>query len=92
MRKWKISEAKAKFTELLMSCENGPQIICNREKPVSAVMSMKLFKELMELRKVRETPTIAQLLTELESIKKIEPDEIEIPMRQNRTTPVFSRD
>ncbi len=87
MNSWKISEAKAKIAVLLQFCKNEPQIICNREKPVGAVISMDLFEELMEYRKQKETPTIAQFLSELELIKEIEPTELEIPCRKNRPTP-----
>lgn len=87
MQKWKISEAKSKFTELLKLCKQNPQIICNRDRPVGAVINTNLFEELMALRKKHQKPTIAQLLTELEIIKKAKPLEIEIPARQNRQTP-----
>lgn len=87
MHKWKISEAKAKITALLKFCEKEPQIICNREKPVGAVINMDLFEELMEYRKQKEIPTITQLLSELKSIKETEPSELEIPSRKNRPTP-----
>ena len=87
MKKWKISEAKAKFTDLLISCKKDPQIICNRENPVSAVINIALFEELMKLRKSQQRPTIAQLLSELEAINESEPLEIEVPPRQNRPNP-----
>lgn len=87
IQKWKISEAKTKFTELLKLCKQDPQIICNRERPVGAVININLFEELMELRKKHQKPTISQLLAELEAIKKAKPLDIEIPARQNRPTP-----
>nr|MBC8362733.1 type II toxin-antitoxin system prevent-host-death family antitoxin [Candidatus Desulfatibia profunda] len=84
MRQWKISEAKARFTEVLSSCKTEPQIICNRQNPVGAVISVRLFEELMKLRNEQQKPTVAQLLSELESIKISEPSEIEIPPRKDR--------
>ena len=87
MRKWKISEAKAKFTDLLTSCKKAPQVICNRENPVGAVIDIALFEELMEVRTENQRPSIAQLLSELETIKEFEPSEIEIPLRKNRPSP-----
>lgn len=87
MNRWKISEAKAKIAVLLRSCKKEPQIICNREKPVGALINMDLFEELMKYRKQKETPTIAELLTELELIKEVEVTELEIPARTNRPTP-----
>lgn len=87
MQKWKISEAKAKLTDLLTSAKKDPQIICNRENPVSAVLDITLFEELMKLRKDHQKPTIAQLLLELDKIKGSEPSEIEITPRRNRPNP-----
>ncbi|MBW2318306.1 MAG: type II toxin-antitoxin system prevent-host-death family antitoxin [Deltaproteobacteria bacterium] len=84
MGRWKISEAKAKFTALLESCRKGPQIICNRERPVAVVIDVKLFDEVMELRKTQEKPSIAELLQELQSIQQSETSEIEMPPRQDR--------
>ena len=84
MGRWKISEAKAKFTALLGSCRKGPQIICNRERPVAVVIDVKLFDEVMELRKTQEKPSIAELLQELQSIQQSETSEIEMPPRQDR--------
>ena len=88
MDKWKISEAKAQFTKLLTFSKNAPQIICNRDKPVSVVMNIKLFEELIKLRDASvHRPTIAEMLSEMESIKKLEPGGITIPKRMNRTNP-----
>ena len=58
MERWKISEAKAKLTALLTSCIKEPQIICNREKPVAAVINVKLFEELMQIKKEKKRPVI----------------------------------
>ncbi len=87
MNSWKISEAKARIAVLLQSCETEPQIICNRDKPVGAVINMDLFEELMEYRKQKETPTVMQLLRELDTIKEAEQSELKIPSRTNRPTP-----
>lgn len=88
MKKWKISEAKGQITQLLAACEAEPQMICNRDVPVGVVIKPQLFEQLMSLKNSAEIPTIKQLLAELEVIKKQEPEEIEIPPRTNRTTPL----
>jgi len=88
MERWKISEAKAKFTALLGSCQKGPQIICNRERPVAVVIDVKLFDEVLELGKAQQKPSIAELLEELQSIQQSETSEIEIPLRQDRPNPI----
>jgi len=88
MEKWKISEAKAKLTALLTSCIKEPQIICNREKPVAVVINVKLFEELMQIKKKERKPSMAELLEELKSIREIEIVEIEIPERKDRVNPM----
>lgn len=89
MERWKISEAKAKFTTLLGSCQKGPQIICNRERPpVAVLIDVKLFDEVMEPRKTQQKPFIAELLEELQSNQQSEISEIEIPLRQDRPNPI----
>ncbi len=88
MEKWKISEAKAKLTALLTSCIKEPQIICNREKPVAVVINVKLFEELMQIKKKERKPSMAELLEELRSIREIETVEIEIPERKDRANPM----
>ncbi len=85
MERWKISEAKAKLTALLTSCIKELQIICNREKPVAAVINVKLFEELMQIKKEEKRPSIAELLDELKSIREIETAEIVIPGRKDRS-------
>ncbi len=88
MDRWKISEAKAKLTALLTSCIKEPQIICNREKPVAAVINVKLFEELMQIKKEKKRPSIAELLDELRSIREIETAEIVISDRKDRSNPM----
>jgi len=88
MERWKISEAKAKLTALLTSCIKEPQIICNREKPVAAVINLKLFEELMQIKKEERRPSIAKLIEELRSIQEIETGEIVISDRKNRSNPM----
>jgi len=88
MRRWKVSEAKAKFAELLASCRKSPQIICNRENPVGAVIDMDLFEKAMAARSEEERPSMAQLLSELSAIKESEPSEMVIPPRGDRPNPI----
>ncbi len=87
MDQWNISAAKAQFTRVISSSEKEPQIICNRGKPVSAVVHIDLFRELMTLSRKAGKPTIAQLLDELKTISESEPIDIQIPDRQNRQNP-----
>ncbi len=84
MRKWKISEAKAKFSEMLSACEKFPQMICKRDKAIGVIIPVSLFEELMELKQRHQKPSMAELLKELMTIKESEWTDIEIPPRQDR--------
>ena len=87
MNGWNISQAKAKFTQVVTSSENAPQIICNRGQPVCAMIQIDLFNELMALREKDRKPTIAEMLEELKIIRQSEPVEIDIPERCDRPNP-----
>ncbi len=91
MRKWKISEAKAKFAEMLTACEQYPQIICKRDKAVGVIVPIAFYEELMALKKKHKKPSMVELLEEIQVIKESEIAEIEIPQRQNRLDPFGDR-
>ncbi len=84
---WNISQAKAKFAHLVLSSEKSPQIICNRGNPVSALIHIDLYNELMAVKEREKNPTIAELLDELKAINESEPVEMDIPERKNRPNP-----
>lgn len=88
MKDWSISQAKAKFTKVIVSSEESPQIICNRGKPVSAVIHIELFKELLALKDKQRKPTVSELLADLKVLQKTDPVEIDIPERRDRPNPL----
>jgi prevent-host-death family protein len=81
---WKISEAKARLSELVHACGEGPQVLYNRGKPVAAVIGIKRFEAFQRMEKQSEQPSMAALLAELESINRHEDDFGEAPPRSNR--------
>jgi len=87
MNEWSISQAKENFSRIIASSEEAPQIIRRRGKPVSAVIPIQLFNELMSLRGKAKRPTIAELLEELKGIQKADPVDLEVPERWNRPNP-----
>ncbi len=88
MEQWNISQAKARFTQLIRSSESAPQIVCNRGKPISAMVDIELFNELMALKEKDRTPTIPELLEELKSVRQTEQVDIEVPQRCDRPNPL----
>ena len=84
MKSWKLHDAKNHFTELVQFCIEEPQLVCEQNIPRAVVIDIKLFKELTESQLRQKSPTIGQLLEELQEIKTLEPIDITIPERQDR--------
>lgn len=84
MRTWTVTDVKDRFAEIMRASLQEPQIVYEQNKPVSVVVDVNFFNQLMNLRARQARPTIAELLEELREIHKSEPVEIEAPTRQDR--------
>jgi len=84
---WKISEAKSRFSELVSACEQEPQVLFSRGKPVAAVIDMESFAAYQSFQIEAKRPSIAALLAELDGINREEEDFGEPPKRTNRPQP-----
>jgi len=84
LKTWELEKAKKEFKEILNSCVQEPQMICNKTKPVGVVIDVQFYIQLVNHWKRQTNPTIAALLDELAEIKLQEPVDIEIPSRQDR--------
>lgn len=89
MSDWKISEAKARLSEVVGHCVEEPQVLYNRKKPVAALIDMEEYEAFLEYKKSKQKKTIAEWLDELEEIKKREPGDFELPPRTSRPVPHF---
>ncbi|ADE55682.1 type II toxin-antitoxin system Phd/YefM family antitoxin [Coraliomargarita akajimensis] len=87
MKRWKISEAKARLSEVVSSCVEEPQVLYNREKPVAALIDMEEYEQFLEYKKSQRKKTMAEWLEELDEIKKQEPGDFELPPRTSRPIP-----
>jgi len=83
MKRWNVAAAKAHFSSMLDESKHEPQVICRRNRPVAAVISMETYEQLT--RKPRLTT--ADMLQRLREIQKAEEAEIEIPARKDRVDP-----
>jgi prevent-host-death family protein len=86
MKSWKLSEAKARLSEVVGSCVEEPQVLYNRRKPVAALISMDEFREFEAYRKSRLRPSMAECIDEIAAINKHEPD-LDPPARHDREVP-----
>ena len=84
MRTWTVTDVKDRFAEIMRASLQEPQIVYEQNKPVSVVVDVNFFNQLMNLRARQDRPTIAELLDELREIHKSEPVEIETSARQDR--------
>lgn len=48
MKRWQIQDAKARFSELIRACGNGPQDITHHGKSVAIVISREEFDRLSQ--------------------------------------------
>jgi PHD/YefM family antitoxin component YafN of YafNO toxin-antitoxin module len=89
MRTWTVTDVKDRFAEIMRASLQEPQIVYEQNKPVSVVVEVNFFNQLMNLRARQPRLTIAELLEELREIHKSEPVEIEAPTRQDRPNALF---
>ena len=87
MNEWKISEAKARLSEVVSNCVEEPQLLYNRQKPVAALVDIQEYEAFLAYKKSQQKPTMAEMLAELREINKIEPEMDELPPRTSRPIP-----
>jgi|AACY02.2.fsa_nt_gi prevent-host-death family protein len=92
MKEWRISEAKARLSEVLGYCVNEPQVIYNRKRPVAALIDMEEYEAFLEYKRSKRKKTIAEWFDELDEIKKSEPGDFELPTRTSRSVPNFDEE
>lgn len=89
MNEWKISEAKARLSEVVSHCAEEPQVLYNRKKPVAALIDMEEYEAFLEFKKSKKKKTMRELLDELQVINQVEPEMDELPPRTSRPVPYF---
>ena len=71
MNEWKISEAKARLSEVVSHCAEEPQVLYNRKKPVAALIDMEEYEAFLEFKKSKKKKTMRELLDELQVINQV---------------------
>lgn len=89
MKEWKISEAKARLSEVVSACVDEPQVLYNRKKPVAALIDMDEYEAFLEYKQSKQKPTMRELLDELREINQTEPEMEALPPRTSRPVPHF---
>jgi prevent-host-death family protein len=82
--RWKIGEAKQHLSEVVRQAAKRPQILCNREAPVAAIVDAHSFEEFENWRRTRRQRSVTDALRELQDICSSEDYALELPSRQDR--------
>ncbi len=82
--RWKIGQAKQRFSEVIRRASAEPQFICNRNRIVAAVVDASAFEKLRTLRDAEGKRSLAQAFEEFRAVAKRERYRLAVPPRRNR--------
>lgn len=90
---WSVSEAKARFSEVLDRAQAHPQIIENRGREMAVVLDVTEYRAL-QARAIDRTSTtrIAEFLRFCNALQSESGAELEIPPRETRPSPFVEED
>ncbi len=84
--KWKVAEAKQRFSEVLREAQREPQQIVNRDRPVAAVIDTASFRQFEEWR-ARRSRSLAAAFEEFRRLCTAESYCLPLSSRRNRANP-----
>lgn len=82
--KWKVGEAKQRFSEVVRDAGTEPQLIFNREELAAAVVSAEEYREFEEWRAERRMKPLGELFLEAREILAEERYTLRTPSRKDR--------
>ncbi|HEV8437494.1 MAG TPA: type II toxin-antitoxin system prevent-host-death family antitoxin [Methylomirabilota bacterium] len=82
--RWKIGEAKQRFSEVVRRAATEPQLICNRERVVAAVVDADAAASLESIRARARQRSLADAFEECRELLERERYALKIPSRRNR--------
>jgi prevent-host-death family protein len=82
--RWKIGQAKQRFSEVVRRAATEPQLICNRERVVAAVIDAGAAERLETMRASASQRSIADAFEEFRELVKRERYVLKIPSRRSR--------
>ncbi|PWU19122.1 MAG: prevent-host-death protein [Candidatus Rokuibacteriota bacterium] len=84
--RWNIGEAKQRFSEVVRRAANEPQLICNRERVVAAVVNADAAANLESIRARASQRSLADAFQECRELLARERYTLKVPTRRNRRT------
>lgn len=85
--RWKVGEAKQKFSEVVRQAAEEPQLIFSRDRLVAAVVEPGTFHAFEAWREDQRRVSLARVFDELRRIGAEEGYELEAPSRVDRENP-----
>ena len=82
--RWKIGQAKQRFSEVIRRAAAEPQLICNRERVVAAVIDVGSADRLRVIREREGQRTLAEAFDALREVTGGERHALTIRPRRNR--------
>lgn len=90
--RWKVAEAKQRFSELLRKAEKEPQLIYNRDRLVGAVIDPETLEAIRTWSAKHQRIPLAKALEELRQLASKENYKFEFPSREDRPNPILTLD
>lgn len=89
--RWKVAEAKQRFSEMLRAAQEEPQVVYKRDTLVAAVVGGETLEELQALQARKRSKTLAEATEELRRLVA-EEGELVIPERRDRPNAFLGED
>lgn len=84
--RWKVAEAKQRFSEVLRAAGQEPQLVFNRDRLVAAVLDPVSFQA-FQAWKEQEQASLADIFAEVRAICAEDGYVLEVPPRRDRANP-----
>ena len=82
--RWKIADAKKRFSEVLRAAVREPQLILNRERVVAAIVEASAFEAYESWRAGEQRRTLAESFAELRALCAEEGYRLDVGQRVDR--------
>ncbi len=90
--KWRVAQAKQRFSELVQAALSEPQPIYKRDRLMAFVVAADLFQEFLEWRQQRQNKSVADAFIAVRQAAVEENFVLEIPSRVDRANPFMDDD
>ena len=82
--RWKVSEAKQRFSDVVKSAAHEPQLIFNRDRLVAAIVDGETLKAFEDWRAGHERASLADRFADLRTLMAEEDYDLATPERRDR--------